>query len=657
MEKAITAGRAKYAAGQYKEALHVFTEAISLCPCTLEKKKRKREAEELHDADGADQAALDVTVECYNPLHLQALSYRAGTFERIPDIRRAKADAQRIMRIAPCSPEGYLRTNKILRNNQELEAAFDLLTNGILRLIEGESVQAEDIKRLDQARDPFKLRFSKIDPLGEFLSVAEKSKTSLPGELVRDIFGRLDIPTLCRCLRVSKSWKKALTAPGSARFWQSLNFSGSAVPRIPFNSLRRLLSYSLNDVRELVIDECSRFRFDQRKFTAVLNAGAKMERLELARPFERLDVSLSNFGGNLQTLKHLRLDGFYQLYAPSRDERDPYLYFMLTAVNTLETLTLVGIPRQWFNPLGVAYMPNLKQLKLTMAPNQPWHLPILQWLRHTPQLEQLYLEDLIFSCQLPDDKPFDDCCVPNLKSLTIVDTQNRIHHGNHHDLHPNEIGSTEAYRYLTALNKGKNLQYLDLSYEYDYSYADQGDGDIFGRMQQHLSSAYEDLQTVRLTNAVISPETAHNLFMPSVKAGNLRSFDIVFPMHHLNEGPEGTSPSHLQSYRWLEGAESIRHLGMYNFSFKPYMYPKDNPLIQFLQTFPSLEELTLESARYMPNHFAQLVGDVLVSLKLKTLYCKTVYGINFDQIRQLAGDKGVTFIWTKQVRTWPFEDD
>lgn len=124
MEETIRAGRAKYAAGQYKEALHVFTEvrhqrlarslrksvtdyfqAISLCPCALEKRKRKREAQELHDTEGSNQTALDVTVECYNPLHLQALSYRAGTFEKIPDIRRAKADAQRMVRIAPYSPE------------------------------------------------------------------------------------------------------------------------------------------------------------------------------------------------------------------------------------------------------------------------------------------------------------------------------------------------------------------------------------------------------------------------------------------------------------------------------------------------------------------------------------------------------------------------
>lgn len=130
-------------------------------------------------------------------------------------------------------------------------------------------------------------------------------------------------------------------------------------------------------------------------------------------------------------------------------------------------------------------------------------------------------------------------------------------------------------------------------------------------------------------------------------------------MQRLDEGPEGTSLSHIQGYQWLEGAESIRRLGMYDFNLKPHMYPNDNPLIQFLQSFPCLEELSLESERYMPNHFAQLVQDVLVSVKLKSLYSTTVHGTKFNQIRQLAEDKGVNFVWTKQHRVWPmkFEDD
>lgn len=237
-----------------------------------------------------------------------------------------------------------------------------------------------------------------------------------------------------------------------------------------------------------------------------------------------------------------------------------------------------------------------------------------------------------------------------------MDTQNRPNRGHHHHhIHPNQIGSTEAYQYLTALNLGKKLKHLDICYELEYMDMSPEDGDIFSRMQRHLSSAYEDLQTIRLSDTVLSPETAHNLFMPSVRTGKLHSFDIIFPMQRLDEGPEGTSPSHIQGYKWLEGAESIRRLGLYDFSFKPHMYPKDNPLIRFLQTFPCLEELSLESERYIPHHFVQLVQDVLVSVKLKTLYSTTVHNINFDQIRQLAEDKGVNFVWTKQTRVWPMQ--
>lgn len=306
--------------------------------------------------------------------------------------------------------------------------------------------------------------------------------------------------------------------------------------------------------------------------------------------------------------------------------------------------------------MGVAYCKYLKS-RYSECENNVCQL---QWLRHVPQLEQLYLEDFVFSCDLPDGEPFDDCCVPNLQSLTIVDTQNRVDYDDEfHHIHPNQPGSTEAYQYLTALNFGKKLKSLDIHYEYDYTYPDQEVGDIFSRMQRHLTNAYEDLQTIRLSEVVLSPETAHNLFMPSVKAGNLHSLDIIFPIQRLDEGREGTSARHLREYQWLEGAESIRHLGLYEFSFDPHNYPKDNPLILFLQTFPCLEELSLASTRYPPNYFAQFVRDVLVSVKLKTLYSTMVQGINFDKIRLLAEHKGVNFVWTKQSRAWPmkFKDD
>lgn len=155
-------------------------------------------------------------------------------------------------------------------------------------------------------------------------------------------------------------------------------------------SLRKLLSYSFNDVRELIIDDCAKFKLDQRKLSAILNAGAKLERLELARrSFEWLHILPSEFRGNLKTLKHLRLVEFLHLYAPGNEDRDAYLLFLLTVVNTLESLSLVGIPRQWFNPVGVPHMSNMKHLKLTKASHQPWQLPIVSTSNQDTQNEKV----------------------------------------------------------------------------------------------------------------------------------------------------------------------------------------------------------------------------------------------------------------------------
>jgi hypothetical protein len=51
-------------------------------------------------------------------------------------------------------------------------------------------------QRLDQARNPLKSKFGKVDPLDSFLCLSWMSKAHLPGELVRDIFGRLELSSL-----------------------------------------------------------------------------------------------------------------------------------------------------------------------------------------------------------------------------------------------------------------------------------------------------------------------------------------------------------------------------------------------------------------------------------------------------------------------------
>ncbi|KAH6604649.1 hypothetical protein Trco_006356 [Trichoderma cornu-damae] len=596
MEEAIAAGRAQYVAQNYRQALDLFTDAIKLCPCEVEKKKRKRGdsvGQGFDENAQENQAATELpTLECDNRLHLQALSYRAGTFEKIPNLRRAQADARRMMDIAPCSPE-----------------------------------------RLDKARNPLKPKFSKVDPLGSFASLSWMSKARLPGELVRMIFGRLELSTLCEQL------------------WRSLIFTGASAPRkaLSFNAMRKLLSHSLNDIRELVIDDAYKFGLDQRKFNAVLSAGTKLERLELTSPCEALD--LTRVPGRLT---HLRLGGFHRFYRPNYAGRDTFVYFLLTVASTLESLSLAGIPRQWLTDMAMPIMTNLRHLRLIGDEEQPWSLSVVHLLRNTPQLEQLYLDDVSVDCRPPDEEPFDNCCVPNLKSLTIIDRRSRLLDRDDGFWIGNINEATiEAYKHLVALSLGKKLKALQLRYTWECTSRGQAQNDIFSHMYREDAHAYENLEVLRLSKLAISPRIARRLFELPIRAGKLRSFDIVFPLPTLVEAQGQSSADHLQKYQWLEGAESIRCIGLYDFSFKSYINAWDHPLVKFLQKFPCLEELKLASTVARDYEFLLIVEDVLASVKLKTIYASQLTGSSFDKIRRLARKLGVTFVWERKATEWP----
>ncbi|KAL7942196.1 hypothetical protein V8C42DRAFT_332815 [Trichoderma barbatum] len=644
MQEAIEAGRAKYVAQRYKQALGSFTDAIKLCPCEIEKKKRKRSdsvSQELDDNAQANQAAA---LECGNPLHLQALNYRAGTFEKIPDHRRAQADARRMMDVAPCSPEGYLRASKILRMENNPKDSLKVLTDGILVFLERGDFQVEDLRRLDKARNPLKPKFAKVDPLSSFLSLSWMSKAHLPPELILDIFGRLELSTLCQCLRVSKGWKSALTAPGSAHLWRSLLFTGASAPKkaLSYDTWRKLLSYSLNNIRELVIADARKLFLDRRKFNAILNAGARLERLELANPFEAVD-----FTRPPRSLKYLKLDGFHRFYRPSHSGSDSYLSFLLAVVPTLETLILSGLPRQWLTNMEVPMMPNLRHLKLSKGKEQPWALSVGAMLRSTPQLEQLYFEDLILDCNLPKGEEFDNSCVPNLKSLTIVDTRTHL-------FERVDTLWLEAYKQLTALNGGKKFKALEIYYSWQYTNREQAGIDIFSRMQEQAYE-YENLEMLRLSNLAMSPQIAQKLFELPIRSGKLRTFDICFPLPRLTEAHGQTSADHIQQYQWLEGAESIRCLGIYDFSFKTYVNAEDHPLIKFLQRFPCLEEVKLGSIVSGGTEYFLTIQDVLRFVKLKSIEVTHLLGEPFDKIRRLARGLGVNMTWEVQRPKWPMD--
>lgn len=283
-----------------------------------------------------------------------------------------------------------------------------------------------------------------------------------------------------------------------------------------------------------------------------------------------------------------------------------------------------------------------------------YQLPLL---RNIPKLEQLHIEDIVLEHVSTDPEPVDNCCVPNLKSLTIICRKPSMssRDGNFW-IEQLTDATPEVYRYLAALNAGKKLKALDIHWSWDYNNR-QVDEDIFGDLAQ--GDEYENLEILRLHNTIISPVVAERIFGSAVRQGKLHSFDIAFPLPTLREMQGKASTEHLRAYKWLEGARSIRRLSLYEFQMKPHLDPLDNPVVQFLQTFPCLEEVKLESEVAGPPDFLMTVQDVLNTVKLKTLYATPLWGGALDKVRQLAADRGVKFIYEKESIKWPidFKDD
>ncbi|KAF4125682.1 F-box/TPR repeat protein Pof3 [Geosmithia morbida] len=143
VEALIHDGRRAYASKHYKNALECFTRAMKRCPCSRGTRRERctcKDFERVSAENGSIyQEAMyncKCTVgqlfgKCDNLLHIQALDYRAATFESLKELERARKDAEWILELAPRLPEGYLRLGKIARLQKKSEFAWKVYSAGI----------------------------------------------------------------------------------------------------------------------------------------------------------------------------------------------------------------------------------------------------------------------------------------------------------------------------------------------------------------------------------------------------------------------------------------------------------------------------------------------------------------------------------------------
>lgn len=174
------------------------------------------------------------------------------------------------------------------------------------------------------------------------------------------IFQYLDFATIVRCLHVSKDWRQYLTSRGNERLWRSLLYTKQFPHRYAPStaSLKKLISYSGNDVRHIVIDSVLRFRLTQQKLNTLLQGSKNLESLVLRGNIEE-DLEIPMAKGFFQKLNRIFLD---ELSARKPHILEPLLTQASESIRNLHIrgLPLAGAP----TTLEFPSLPNLQYLRI-----------------------------------------------------------------------------------------------------------------------------------------------------------------------------------------------------------------------------------------------------------------------------------------------------
>uniref|UniRef100_A0A8H7KB55 F-box domain-containing protein n=1 Tax=Bionectria ochroleuca TaxID=29856 RepID=A0A8H7KB55_BIOOC len=613
-EVLVTEGRRHYASKRYKPALESFTRAMNRCSCTNGTRRARctcKNFEEVASRNGSIfDEAMKCTCEigksfnqCRNSLHIQALNYRAATFEAMNELVRARKDAEWILELAP----GYLRLGKIARLQKKNEFSWKVFNAGIDACSSTEAGNSRAFQQLYEARKPLHARFFRHDPF------------QLPLDVVQLILLRLDFVSLLRCLLVSKSWKRSLTGPENHHLWRELDFIATKPRRAPSTAaIIKLLSYSGNNTRRLLIGNAARFFLTQSKFRVFLRGARQLEYLELHHQAEAIDIENSASKNAPRSLKHLVLS-HYELPRNLRDDG-----------------------QAWERPpFECPQVPSLKHLRIEMGLT----IPLEKLIACFPNLEQLFLNRVSLTCYSSEA-----ISLPRLRVLSV----------NVNFLHI-ELESLAGLPRFILMDEWEHLQHIE--FQAGRIYADpkgssflRGDLEYLGSndLQETSSFRFKKLKSLHLNQVVLDSLASSQMLASSIENRSLESLDIVFdcPVDEYNAA--SYSCQRIIEHEWLCGSPSIRRIGLFGFRFRKYpIKDSDMPLPDFLGSFPNLETLEIRSEVYESTEFAGLIVDILKKTKLKTIYQSGAIGFDLDILRKSAKQVGVEVVSGPSPRVWP----
>ncbi|KAI1112678.1 hypothetical protein F5Y14DRAFT_421056 [Nemania sp. NC0429] len=388
--------KAYYNDKHYSKATAIFKQIIDSCICGVQARTSPCCCKSLVPAitDGAVEAELrkkclcsaKSDVRCKSAMHINALDGLAAVYEAKGQIDTALVVAEAMINLAPREPKGYLRLGRLLRLQRSYHPAFRTYKEGI-ELVAKKNSSHPLLSTLHKMRDKVKHSALATDPL-----------PLMPLELVAMIFADLDFRSLCKCLRVSKSWKSVLTTADKTiqSLWRVQNFSHCAKP-VRAAQLQKYAMYSGSAVTQLVIRDCRQFGLDANALGRIATSYRSLKILKLQASGDlQLQTISRPFSPCVPRLTSLYL-GFYAPFVPELVNQ-----IITSSADTLQELTLLNLPGRpivtaFADPL-TANWPILQKLRTLRLGSRPYKdkaaLNMASYMHTSPNVEEVWLEGI-----------------------------------------------------------------------------------------------------------------------------------------------------------------------------------------------------------------------------------------------------------------------
>ncbi|KAI1813988.1 hypothetical protein GGS20DRAFT_550437 [Poronia punctata] len=603
-----------YKRNKFAKAYAIFNEVVNKCPCGVAIRTAPCLCKSIVFAIENDElekalrkrciCSARSDIRCKNVLHTDALDSLTALYEAKGLVDNAMAVAEAMIHLSPRDPRGFLRLGKLLRVKGSHRLAYLTYQRGI-ELVSKRNPTHELLPVLRKVKAKTKLRALASDPLG-----------ALPPELVAMIFENLNFTTLCRCLRVSKSWKAFLTSSDRTiqSLWREQCFRPGIKP-VRISALQKYAAYAGRQVTQLHIKSCRGFGLDQARLNWLSVAYKNLNSLSLQ------EVSCP---GAFDTVLLEQLPPkpcFPQLTRLHFGFDTPYSAAFVNGIikssaNTLQELTLVNLQPRREHSAVWPLLPQLRVLRLGSKGAGSANLAIVHmasFMYVAPNVEEVWVQGITADRSGANFYPN---AWPRLKRLTIgpnVSWYQLLNVPNS----PIRLSSDLEELYLC------DALFVDVLLEWPFL-GEDGQDNVFPtptKLRKFMTPS-------RLRSTVRPPSFSgfmESWIRPGLESGSLTSLQ-------MGEFPQAFPT-------WFK-SESLTFLSLQELFWSLDPFVLDDYLAKLLAVFPNIETLDIS---HVPFSNAAL-GSAIAKGKIKSIYYNGNYAQRAEIVHWAAENHGVSFI-------------